>query len=162
MEAYMEDKRNAHDPFNPAQVYPNRHRISPFSKKFPPKRSRTKNKKEERKQKGVRRIKRHYVPTFASAKAVMPTFPQLPAKAAMPTFPQPSAKAAIPAFPQLPAKTAASVTTTAVTSSPLYHKHKNYVIYVHLMDNYAPLLPQFLIGQMKIGTERKAEKEKGI
>ena len=47
----MEDKRNPQDPFNPTQVYPNRPKISPFSKKkSPPKRSRTKNKKENRKE----------------------------------------------------------------------------------------------------------------
>ena len=57
------------------------------------------------------------MPTYASAKAVMPTFPKPLAKAVMPAFPQPSAKAAMPTFPQLPTRTAASATTTAITGN---------------------------------------------
>ena len=42
---------------------------------------------------------------------------------------------------------------------PSNHMHKNCVIYVHPMENCALLLPQVLIGQMKIGTERQRQRK---
>ena len=141
--ANMEEKRKPFNSFTPAQGANNSHTFTFPKITKPIMRCNIDNKRVNKKQR-KRKIEGHFVPTFA------------PAKVAMPTSPQPPAKAVVPTFPQLPAKTVTPATTAVDTrsSSQPHAQIKNYVTYVHLMENCAHLLPQLQTGQMKIRTER--------